>query len=306
MRWLAFAIVLATNTAWAEWRVVDTVDSGSLPWGIVATPDKIYVAMVGFSGRDNVWRYDAKTLKVEAKSRFPGHAVELAFDGKTLYAGNSRVDLVVALDPATLKVTTSFKTGSGPKDLCLSRDGKTIFAGNFNTNTISVIDIASGTEQRVVVGAGPRGLDTDGKKLYVASLRASNVSVVDPISLKVTKTIAGCKGAAHTALTPDGKLLLVTCYGARHVQVIDVATDQALRLVEVEAGPNPVAITPDGKHALVGNEFANSLSTIDLATWKVTTIKVPVVRPTGVIVAPDGKRAYMTGRGSTKLVVLED
>jgi YVTN family beta-propeller protein len=251
MRWLAaLAIVLSTD-AWADWRVIETVDAGSMPWGVVATGDKIYVAHVGFSGRDNVWRYDAKTLKVEAKSQFAGHAVELALDGSTLYAGNSRLDQVIALDPATLKVTRRFTTGSGPKDLCASRDGKTLFAGNFNTNTVSVIDVASGTEQRITVGAGPRGLDTsaDGSKLYVASLRASNVSVIDTSSRKVIKTIAGCKGAAHTSLTPDGTLLLVTCYGARHVQVIDTATDQPLRLVEVGAGPNPIAITRDGRRA---------------------------------------------------------
>jgi YVTN family beta-propeller protein len=302
-RAIPMAVFLIAAPSHAEWRVAKQHATGSMPWGVLAVGEDVYVGHVGYSGHDNVFRY--RDGRVAARAKFPGHVVELALapDG-TLYAGNSRKDVVVALDPATLEVRAQLRTGSGPKDLCVSRDGKMLYAGNFNTNTVSAIELASRTERKIVVGAGPRGLDTSGAKLYVASLRASTVSVIDTNTLAVRSTIRGCKGAAHTAVTPDGGQLLVTCYGARHVQVIDTATDKPVRLIEVGAGPNPIAITPDGKQALVGNELADSLSTIDLATWKVTTIALPIKRPVGVVVSPDGKRAYATGRGSTKLVEL--
>ncbi len=301
MRALVILAMLAAP-AHAEWRVETTWKAGSMPWGVIATDGAVLVGHVGYRDRDNVWRYDLAG-RVRARARFPGHVVELArgTDG-TLYAGNSRVDRVMALDPVTLAVRRSYRTGSGPKDLCV--DDTRIYAGNFNTNTVSAIDLATGKEQRITVGAGPRGLDRVRDKLYVASLRASTVSVIDTRSLAVTATIRGCKGAAHTAVTPDGALLLVTCYGARHVQVIDTATDRAVRMIEVGAGPNPIALTPDGTQALVANEFADSLSTIDLATWSVATMPLPIDRPVGVTVAPDGKRAYATGRGSTRIGVL--
>ncbi|MBA2540388.1 MAG: hypothetical protein H0V17_12180 [Deltaproteobacteria bacterium] len=302
MRCASLLIVLLASPSHADWRVAKQHATGSMPWGVIATGDDVIVGHVGYSGHDNVWRY--RDGRVVARAKFPGHVVELALADGTLYAGNSRKDLVVALDPVTLAVRRQFRTGSGPKDLCVSPDGSTLYAGNFNTNTVSVIDVDTGSEKKIVVGAGPRGLDTTGAKLYVANLRASTVSVIDTKTLAITSTIRGCKGAAHTSLTPDRAQLLVTCYGARHVQVIDTATDKAIRMIEVGAGPNPIAITPDGTQALVGNEFADSLSTIDLATWKVTTIALPIRRPVGVIVAPDGKRAYATGRGSTKLVEL--
>ncbi|HSK04337.1 MAG TPA: YncE family protein [Kofleriaceae bacterium] len=314
-RWLLALCLLAASQAAADrprpaarWRVVETLPAGSMPWGVIARDGSVYVAHVGYAGRDNVFRYDARKA-IAARARFPGHAVELALsrDGKTLYAGNSRKDLVMALDAATLAVKKTYATGSGPKDLCLSPDERTIYAGNFNTSTISVLPAGGGPARLISVGDGPRGLDTsaDGKKLYVASLRAGTVSVIDTTSLRVQKTIPGCRGAAHTALTPDGKRLLVTCYGAKHVQVIDTATDEPLRLIEVERGPNPIAVTPDGRFALVGNEFASSLSTIDLTTWEVTTMAVPIDRPTGLFVDPTGRRAYLTGRGTPKLLVLE-
>lgn len=299
MRALAILALLMATPSYADWRVETTWKSGSMPWGVLATTDAIYVGHVGYRDHDNVWKYD-RDGRVLARAQFPGHVVELARGSdRTLYAGNSRVDRVMALDPDTLAVRTSFRTGSGPKDLCVG--ASRLYAGNFNTNTVSAIDLATGKEQRIVVGAGPRGLDLVGDRLYVASLRASTVSVIDTKSLAVTSTIRGCKGAAHTA--PAGKLLLVTCYGARHVQVIDTATDRAVRMIEVGAGPNPIAITPDGTQALVGNEFADSLSVIDLATWQVSTLPLPIDRPVGVIVAPDGK-AYVTGRGSTRIVIL--
>lgn len=314
--WLVALFLLAASATAADrarpaarWRVIEQARTGSMPWGVIARDGNVYVAHVGYSGRDNVYRYDAR-LAVAAAARFPGHAVELALtrDGKTLYVGNSRKDLVVALDASTLGVIKTYPTGSGPKDLCLSRDEKTIYAGNFNTNTVSVISTHGGVpSHRIVVGDGPRGLETsaDGKKLYVASLRAGTVSVIDTATHRVQKTITGCRGAAHAALSPDGKLLLVTCYGARHVQVIDTATDEPLREVEVERGPNPIAVTPDGRFALVGNEFSNSLSTIDLSTWETSSLAVPIVRPTGLFVEEAGRRAYLTGRGTERLLVLE-
>ena len=86
--------------------------------------------------------------------------------------------------------------------------------------------------------------------------------------------------------------------------MIDTAKLEPTRLVEVGKGPNPIAIAPDGKLAAVGNEFANSVSLIDLATWQVTTLPVPLKRPVGIAFTPDGKRIFVTGRGTTKLVVL--
>lgn len=305
MRATLFLLAIAASPAAADWRVERQHRTGSMPWGVLAgSADVVWVGHVGYSGYDNVYRYEAG--KVAARAKYPGHVVELAFGNDTLYAGNSRKDVVVALDPKTLAVRARYRTGSGPKDLCLSPDGKTLYAGNFNTDTISVIDLATSTTRTIETGAGPRGLDTnrDGSKLYVANLRASTVTVVDTKTLAVTATIPGCKGAAHTALSPDGKTLLVTCYRAKHVQVIDTTTDKATALIEVGAGPNPIAITPDGFHALVGNEYADSLSTIDLATSKVVTIPLPIDRPVGLAVTPDGKRAYATGRGSTLLVEL--
>jgi YVTN family beta-propeller protein len=317
-RWLSLFVIsaaVAASVAAADrarstprWRVVEQVRTGSMPWGVIARDGNLYVAHVGYSGRDNVYRYDAR-LAVAARARFPGHAVELALtrDGKTLYAGNSRADRVMALDASTLAVRATYPTGSGPKDLCLSRDERTIYTGNFNANTVSAISLDGGAPSSIVVGDGPRGLETsaDGQKLYVASLRASTVSVIDTATRRVQRTIAGCRGAAHAALSPDGKLLFVTCYGARHVQVIDTATDEPVRLVEVERGPNPIAVTPDGRYALVGNEFSSSLSAIDLASWEVSSLPVPIDRPTGLFVDPTGRRVYLTGRGTTQLLVLE-
>src|SRR5688572_3479101 len=87
----------------ARWRVAEQTRTGSMPWGVIARDGNLYVAHVGYSGRDNIYRYDAR-LAVAAKAQFPGHAVELALtrDGKTLYVGNSRKDLVMALDATTL------------------------------------------------------------------------------------------------------------------------------------------------------------------------------------------------------------
>jgi YVTN family beta-propeller protein len=309
MRWPGMLLFLLAGSAAAEegapWRLLAEHRAGSMPWGVVASGDAVHVAHVGYKGRDNVWRY--QDGQVTARSRFPGHAVELdvSADGKTVYAANSRGDEVLVLDAVSLAVTGRHATGDGPKDLVLAPDQRTLFVGNFNERSLTVIDLAGGEARAVAVGDGPRGVDVtrDGKKLYVANLRSGTVSVVDTASLRVTATIPTCRGAAHTALTPDDRLLLVTCYRARHLAVIDVAEDRKLREVEVGRAPNPVRVTPDGAHAVVASEADDSLSTVDLATWRVTTQPLPVDRPVGLAFSPAGDQLYVTARGSTKLLV---
>ena len=304
---IALIIVFAWRTAAAEWHVAKQIGAGSMPWGVIATADHVFVAHVGYKDRDNIWRYDAATLRVEKKSRFAGHGVELALtnDGKTLYVGNSRKDHVVALDPISLAVLRVHPTDRGPKNVHLSPDNKTLFAGNYHTNTVTAIALDGGSTKHIKVGMGPRGLamTPNGKKLYVASLLGSSVSVVDAATLTVIKTLRGCRGASHAAITNDAKLVLVTCRGSRQVQVIDAATDEVVRMIEVGKAPNAIAVT--ATDALMTNEHDHTVSVIALATWRVTTFAVPVKRPVGIAIAPDGKRAFVTARGSTKLVVLE-
>jgi YVTN family beta-propeller protein len=287
------------------WEVVARVDTGSMPWGVTVSADgaELYVTHVGQKDRDNVRRYDAATLEVEAVARFKGHAVESALDGGTLWVTNSRRHVLLGLDAATLAVTARWKTGRIPKDFRLG--GGRAYVADYGGRTLSIIDLASGDRTAVKVGRSPRGvaLSGDGATAYVTNMGSGTVSVVDTAAAKVTATWKACRSPRHAVVAGDR--LLVGCYGARHVVVLDAATGDKLRTVKVGRGPKTIALTPDGATAVVANERDDSITFIDLSSYDTTTLADVGDQPCGVTVSPDGARVYVTARGSDELIAVE-
>ncbi len=302
-------IVLATSPAAAEgWKVTREVRAGSMPWSVTVSADgaRLWVSMVGLRNRDNVWRYDAATLEVEAKSSFRGHAVEsrLMGDGARLVVTNSRVDRLMILDAETLSVDRALDVSSIPKDMRLSRDESTAYLANWGAGSLSIVDLASGKVTDVRTGRHSRGvaLAPDESEAYVMSFGARQVVVVDLEARKVAARIRACVNPRHGAVVDD--LLLVTCYGQRHVLVIDRAKREVVRTLRVGRAPKTIAVSPDRRTAVTANERGNSASFIDLDTWQVDTVSLPAKQPCGAAWAPDGKRVYITARGSHELLEL--
>jgi len=299
--------VMGTATA-DSWKVARKVPAGSMPWSVTVSADgeHLWVSMVGFKDRDNVWRYDAEALTVEAKSSFPGHAVEseLIADGARLLVTNSRKDALMELDATTLRAVRRFESGRTPKDFDLNRDQSIAFVANYGAGTLSAIDLADGSARHVYTGKNARGatLAPDGREVYVMNFGARSVAVVDTATLEVRARIRTCKNPRHGVVV--GKDLLVTCYGTRHVLVIDRATRTIRRTLVVGRGPKTIALSPDTHIAVTANENDDSISIIDTETWEVETKDLAARKPCGVTFSPDGARLYVTARGSHQLLEL--
>jgi len=282
-----------------------------MPWGASVSPDGrwIYVTHVGYKDHDNVHRHDAGTLAVLARAQFAGHAVESipSADGKRLYVSNSRQDELLVLDAESLEVLARHRTGRLPKDFRLSPDEQRAYVADHYGGTLSVIDLAGGTTQRVKLGKHPRGvaLTRDGATVYVTNLGSGTLSVIDTATLTVTRTVAVCRGPRHVAVVGDGGLVLVTCLGARHLVVLDGPSGEIVRKLEVGAGPKTVALTHDQKLAITADERGDSITLVDLQSWTTLRLPLPADKPCGVAVAPDDRRVYVTARGSHELLAIE-
>ena len=297
--------------AGSRWRLVATTATGSMPWGVSVARDgaSVHVTHVGYKDHDNVYRYDAGTLAIEARAKFRGHAVESvpSPDGRTLVVTNSRRHELVVLDAASLALVARHGTGKIPKDLRLAPAGDIAYVADYGSNTLSAIDLVRGGRRSVPVGKRPRGvaISTDGSRVYVANQGSRSVSVVDAATLAVVSTVRVCSAPRHIAVTPDGKWLLVSCFGSRQLAVLDARSHEVVRHVDVGAGPKTVVTTHDGRVALVANESGDSLTLVDLSSWAALTVPLPADKPCGLAVAPDDRRVYVTARGSHQLLVLE-
>ncbi|MEM9493767.1 MAG: cytochrome D1 domain-containing protein [Myxococcota bacterium] len=293
----------------ATWQVTRTARTKSMPWGVSVSRDgaRVYVTHVGMRGRDNVYRYDADTLEVQARSRFPGHAVESIPAGEILYASDSRRDRIMLLDSDTLAVRSSLRAAAVPKDIALSPDGATLYTANWRAGSVSFIDVASGRASHVATGRNTRGVTVsrDGRTVYATIFGARKVVLLDAATGAITGSIQTCAKPRHVAVTHDDAWLLVTCFGDKTMLVVDRADHTIARRLTVGRGPKTVALAPDGRFAVTADEVAGTITVVDLRTWKTRSFAVPARQPCGVTVAPDSQKIYVTARGSNRLLVFE-
>lgn len=297
----------------ARFVLAHRVRTASMPWSVTPSPDgrSLYVAHVGVGKRhrDNVWRYDAESLEVKAKSAFPGHAVEIAVtrDGRRIFTTDSRVHELLELDPRDLSVRARWTPGEVPKDLRLTADESRAVVANWGSHDLALVDLETpgAPPRRVRTGRHTRGVElaADGATAYAMAFSANHIAVVSLNEMTVTERLRpGCDRPRHAVATE--RFLLVTCNGNGLVVVIDLRTRQVARRLPVGPGPKTIALSPDRRLAVVANERGNSITAIEIPTWKTTTARVPGKKPCGASFSPDGRRLYLTLRGSHELLVL--
>jgi len=71
------------------------------------------------------------------------HNLQVAPDGKSVWAVSGHEALAVMIDAATYKVHGTVMTGNEPAHIILTPDGQTAYATNGDDNTVTAIDVAT-------------------------------------------------------------------------------------------------------------------------------------------------------------------
>ena len=140
-------------------------------------------------------------------------------DGKTLLAALNLADHAAVIDTASKEVTY-VATGRYPYGAAILNDGVTGLVSNEADGTVSVIDLAGGSEtQEITVGphlSHPEGIAVDPKapRAYVAVTHQDLIAVVNTETFEVERTLSVERpegiGTApvHVSVTADGCRLL--------------------------------------------------------------------------------------------------
>ena len=222
---------------------------------------------------------------------------------------------MVAVDPATLKVTGTVPVGRGPHEVITSADGKIAYVANYGdqvpNNSLSVIDLATMKEtKRVDLGAlmRPHGIAEAGGKIYFTSETSRTVARYDPAADKVDWIAGTGQSATHMlVLSPDAKKLYTANIASDSVTVITIGPPAPTAIVQVKVGKQPEAIdiSPDGKEVWVGQNGDGGISIIDTATNAVKeTFKVGEL-PIRLKFTPDGKRVIVTDPKAGAVVIVD-
>src|SRR5262245_5090466 len=206
-------------------RVIATIEVGTRPRGVHATPDgrTVFVALSG-SPKCPPTMPDAECEKLQADKSKDGIAV---------------------VDATTRKVTRVLPGGSDPENFDISADGTRLFVSNEDAGVASVVDIASGkVVSSVRVGREPEGVrvQPDGKAVWVTGETDHNVTILDAATGKRLSAVSVGKRPRGIAFTPDGKRAYVTCEVDGTVWVIDARARKVVKTLTMPTGSKPMGV----------------------------------------------------------------
>lgn len=294
-------------------EVLERIDTGSQPKGVSVSPDgsRIYVTIFGRPDRENVWVYDARTLRRVGTVSFAGNAVESlsSRDGRTLYVTNFRRNRVEVIDTRSLDVTAEIEVGKNPKTMALSRDGKTLYVANWSSHTVSVVDLE---HNRVVhtlrTGENPRGMVTTREgKLFVASFADDVIDVYDHPRQdeQHARRLRVCAVPRHLVLSPDEATLYVSCYRKSLLGAVNLR-DWSVERLPIGRSPKTIDITSDGRWVVSADYGEGTVSVVDTRAMQMRRTWIPeLTMATGLAVSPTGQlRVYATSFDRNTLFVM--
>jgi YVTN family beta-propeller protein len=159
---------------------------------------------------------------------------------------------LVVIDSATLAETARVDTGKGPDGVAWDPVHSIVATSDQSDGAISFIaNAGSGARTQVRLGTETGNVVFDASRAVfwitvVSASRADQLVAVDPVTAKVTRTLAlpGCSGAHGLRLHPDGKSAFVACEGNSKIARVDLDGAHTLDVAASGADPDVLAIDP--------------------------------------------------------------
>jgi YVTN family beta-propeller protein len=133
-----------------------TMPVGKDPAGVIWHDGHVLVANMGSEFISRLRPSDGKEVERIVTGKGP-HTIFRSPETKLLWVNNRAGGTTVALDPATLKITQSFRVTGGPDDIDFAPGGKLWITRRW-AERVAVLDPATGVIVDIKVGRSPHGL----------------------------------------------------------------------------------------------------------------------------------------------------
>ena len=272
-------------------RVIGSIETGTTPHGLVASPDGRRIYVTGETD-DDVVAVDTTTAKVLWKAPVGEQPNEpaLTADGRHIYVPIRMGEVADIVDTTTGKRINSIRIGRVPHNAYPSHDGKWIYVTSRGDEKISIIDPA--TQQMVgdvPLGGEPRpvAFTKDNTRAYSTLTGLHGFVVADLALRKVIErielpkadlpeiSVSGYTDTHGIALTRDDKQFWATNVFGNAVTAFSVPEHKVLTTVPVGLAPNWMTFSPDGELLYVSNSGSNDVSVIDLKLLR-EVVRIPV------------------------------
>jgi len=276
-------------------EVVDTIDVGERPRGIVLDGGTLYICT---SDDDHIEVLDLATRRVThtLPSGPDPELMALGPDDRRLYVANEDDNLVTVVDVDARRKIVEIPVGIEPEGIGVSPDGKWLVNTSETTNMAHFIDTESLViEGNVLVDTRPRvaQFTPDGGEVWVSSEIGGTVAVIDVASKSIETTIGfEIEGMRPEAIQPvgvaiaddDSNKVYVALGPSARVARIDRDSREVEKYYLVGPRVWNLAFSPDRKRLFTTNGVSGDVSVIDLEKDRVIkSIKVGRF-PWGVVI----------------------
>jgi YVTN family beta-propeller protein len=213
-----------------------------------------------------------------------------AHDAATrVYVTNSKGDDVTVIDPATMKVVGSIKTGANPHGVVASPDRRTLYISVEGTDELIAVDVATNeVKWRVKVGRAPNevSITRDGRKVFVPLRNDNAIDVVDTTSMKVIDHLKAPEWPHNTYVSANGRHLYLGTMAGSRITIYDTATHKQINEIAPGDWVRPIALCRDEKLAYVALSKLHGFAVVDLNAGKtIRRVELPAL-PAGTEVPP--------------------
>ncbi len=259
------------------------VASCANPHELAVSPDRAYVALACYSGRELEIYRTADLTRIKTIDLGEGarpHGV-VWHDNGTLYStAQGRGTIFVIREPLSASPDVREIGGGdgseGPHLLAVNRNGTVAWGTIVRSGTVVRYDIAKGREaSRKVLGGETEGiaLAPDEGALWVGSTDGTKVYRLDPKTLEIVAEVPTGARPMRVAARPAGRWVVTSDAGDGQITVIDEETNATARTVSVagdrRSGQVTLVFSHDGSRLYAAETAADTVAEIDFESGKV-------------------------------------
>ncbi len=279
-------------------EVIDSIDTGPRPHGIVAAPDG-WTLYITLEVSNEVLRVDVATHAITGRAQVGDVPNEptLSKDGRYLFVPLRAGDATDVVETETMTRVKSLSTGRAGHNAYTSWDGSVVYSTSMGDSLIAVIDPERLEVTRKIPTLGvprPVALTQDGNRAYVAlsgligfiTIDLSTDEIVERTELAIPPGTPPPLLDTYThgiLLTPDERELWFAAYATRRVYGYLMPEQEQFADIEVDGGPHWFTLHPDGEPLYVSLESGSKVAAIHRGLREVVRVAEVGNAPTRIL-----------------------
>ncbi len=231
-----------------------------------------------------------------------------------VYVPNEVSGTLSVIDPTTMKVIDTFKTGTIPQHVVPSYDMKTLYVLNNSSNTLTPIDPLTGKVGKAIPVDDPYNLyfTPDGKEAIIIAEAKKRIDFADPVTFQVHSSLTtDCDGINHLDYSADGRYFIATCEFNGTLIKVDIESRKVVGTLKLDISksgfanpiknisqPQDVRVANDGKVFYVADLITDGVYVLDGDSFTQIDFIHTGVGAHGLYPSRDGQKLYVVNRGT--------